>query len=511
MKTWIKPFLFVSAMWVACAAVHAQDTGATTSGNWNNASIWTAGIVPGLSNTVYIGSTYPAGSAATATVTVSQNETASFVLLGYGSSSASGTLDLTGGTLAIAFNLYLGYYAGDQGIGAISESGGSFTAGAVLIGHGNSLSFGASDVTSVLDVYSGSTATTAATGNVTSSVNVYSGSTLNLGANLNLSSFSPVLDVENTGSVLNMNGHSISSDYILLGWNDSQAVTLDRGTTPGSISANLLEVYGGGGTFNLLPSDKVGFFALSDGSTTLNSGVAVGSLSLQNSATATTTSSSNISGDVTVTTGSTLNLGANLSLTGSLDVENTGSTVNAHGFNITAGTLTAGYYSTGAVSVTNVGSILLDDLYLGHGSTMSIHGGVVNDLINLGGNSVLTVLQTNGTGLTLNGTSSSSLTIDPSSMDLIFNLNTSPNWDFRWMDPSSGGNWISTLDSMIASGQIVVDAPQGYNVIDMGGYTYIEGNYTQSVVPEPSSLLLACLATLGVAAGMTWRRRHRGA
>jgi hypothetical protein len=31
--------------------------------------------------------------------------------------------------------------------------------------------------------------------------------------------------------------------------------------------------------------------------------------------------------------------------------------------------------------------------------------------------------------------------------DLIFNLNTSPNWDFRWQDPSGGGNWISTLDS----------------------------------------------------------------
>ncbi|MBV8130752.1 MAG: PEP-CTERM sorting domain-containing protein [Planctomycetaceae bacterium] len=103
----------------------------------------------------------------------------------------------------------------------------------------------------------------------------------------------------------------------------------------------------------------------------------------------------------------------------------------------------------------------------------------------------------------------SSLTIDPSSMDLIFNLNTSPNWDFRCQNPS-GGNWISTLDSMINSGQIAINAPQGYEVIDSGGYTDIEGNSNQSVVPEPSSLLLACLATLGVAAGMTWRQRHRG-
>ena len=108
-------------------------------------------------------------------------------------------------------------------------------------------------------------------------------------------------------------------------------------------------------------------------------------------------------------------------------------------------------------------------------------------------------------GLTLNGTSPSSLTIDPSSMDLIFNINTSPNWDFRWQDPS-GGNWISTLESMIASGQIVIDAPQGYSVDDRGGYTYIDGNYSQPTVPEPSSLLIACVATLGVVLGARLRR-----
>jgi hypothetical protein len=233
-------------------------------------------------------------------------------------------------------------------------------------------------------------------------------------------------------------------------------------------------------------------------------------LNLSN-AVVTTAAVGNVTGSANVGGGGTLNLGANLNLTGSIDVEGTGSTLNAHGFNITAAQLTAGYYGNNAVSVTNVGTIQLNSLYLGNGSTMSIQGGVVNSLINLGGGSVLTVNETNGTGLTLNGTSLSSLTIDPSSMDLIFNLNSSPNWDFRWQDPAAGGNWISTLDSMIASGQIVVDAPQGYEVVDMNGYTSIEGNYSSPVVPEPSSFVLACLASLGVAAGITWRRRHRSA
>jgi len=48
--------------------------------------------------------------------------------------------------------------------------------------------------------------TTTATGNVTGNVSV-SGSTLNLGANL---SISDELDVEYTGSVLNMNGNNIT-------------------------------------------------------------------------------------------------------------------------------------------------------------------------------------------------------------------------------------------------------------------------------------------------------------
>ena len=148
----------------------------------------------------------------------------------------------------------------------------------------------------------------------------------------------------------------------------------------------------------------------------------------------------------------------------------------------------------------------LTNFYMGNGTAFMMHGGDdVTDSINLKGNSVLTVQQTGGIGLTFSGSSASSLSIDPSSMDLIFNINTAPNWDFRWADPSNG-NWISTLDAMIASGQIVITAPQGYSVVDTGGYTYIEGGFS-AAVPEPSSLLLGGLAIVGVAIGLKWRRR----
>ncbi len=121
---------------------------------------------------------------------------------------------------------------------------------------------------------------------------------------------------------------------------------------------------------------------------------------------------------------------------------------------MTADSLLLGWNGNSAVTVTDAGQFNLNSLYLGNGTTLTMHGGdVVNNQIDLTGNSVLTVDQVNGTGLTLNGTSLSNLTIDPSSMDLVFTSAAAGNWDFAWMDPSGGGNWISTIDTMIADGR----------------------------------------------------------
>ncbi len=179
MGRWIGRLALMAAALVAAnGTAFAQYVGAVTDGDWSNGSIWTTGTVPGSSNFVYIGSVYPTGSAKTATVTVSGNESAEHAILGYGSGTR-GVLDLTSGTLS-AGTLYLGV---NGSAAAISETGGSFAVNsAAVYGNGvsNSLNFGANDTANDLTLQSGATATTSATGNLSGTVDVSSGSTLNL-------------------------------------------------------------------------------------------------------------------------------------------------------------------------------------------------------------------------------------------------------------------------------------------------------------------------------------------
>jgi hypothetical protein len=372
-----------------------------------------------------------------------------------------------------------------------------------------STTFNTGVAVSNLTLENGASGDTTTTGNITGNVTALSDSGLYLQANLTLTGN---LDVENTRSVVFLEGNNLTANSIYLGWNDQQAVTVNYGspTDRGSLTATNLYVYGGNGSgggggapgsYGLMPTDSITNFYLDDAGTTLNTGVAVSSLTLENGSNGLTTTSANITGNVSVLSNSTFNLGANLTLSGNIDVENAGSAVNGNNFNLSAGDLTAGYTDPGAVNVTGIGTINLNHLYIGNGSTMRIEGGTVNDLISLTGNSELAVDQTGGSGLTLDGTSVSDLTIDPSSMDLIFN---SSGWDFRWQDPTLGGNWISTIDAMIASGQIVVTSPTTYSVIDQNGYTYI----ADGAVPEPASATLIGIACIGLALTRPRRRLY---
>ena len=194
---------------------------------------------------------------------------------------------------------------------------------------------------------------TAAAGNITTGSfnesSVLTGSTLTLGANLNMNT--GFLNVQDSGSTLNMGGNSLTGYELLLGWNGSSAVTLDnRG------ASTLTNLYVGNSMpFNINSGDSVGNFFLSGGTSTLNA--TVGTISLYNGASATTTAAGGISNasfnQSNVETGSTLTLGANLNMnTGFLNVQDSGSTLDMGGNSLTAYELLLGWNGSSAVTAT---------------------------------------------------------------------------------------------------------------------------------------------------------------
>ena len=220
------------AVGLVAGRASAQSTGADKSGNWNDSTVWSSGV-PTSSSTVYIGSTSYATSA---TVTLTADESSGNLYLGDGSGT-SGTLDLAGHKLSLG-NATLSI--GQNGsTGTLNEQGGSFSAGGLSIQGANSLTLGSGDVVSTVALQSGASLTTAASTNISGNVNVFGGSTLNLGAALNLGS--NTLDVRDSGSVVNMNGHDITANTLDLGYYNSSAVTLDRGAgTPGTLDVGNL-------------------------------------------------------------------------------------------------------------------------------------------------------------------------------------------------------------------------------------------------------------------------------
>jgi hypothetical protein len=100
-----------------------------------------------------------------------------------------------------------------------------------------------------LNLYNNATATTTAAGNVTWLANIYSGSKLTLGADMNLSSN---LNLQDNGSTLDMAGHALTANAIYLGWNGGTTTLLNNG----KITAGYLYI-GGANTPTLHPGDLV--------------------------------------------------------------------------------------------------------------------------------------------------------------------------------------------------------------------------------------------------------------
>ena len=276
----------------------------------------------------------------------------------------------SGSTLTLGANLSLTGGLDVRGSGAILDMGGhTATAVTVLLGwnDGQPISvqnrgtllttnlyvgnqtFDLIATDSISNLYlSSAMLTTAATGNVTANAIVYSGSTLTLGANLSLTGG---LDVRGSGAILDMGGHTATAVTVLLGWNDGQPISVqNRGTL---LTTNL---YVGNQTFDLIATDTVSNFYLSNSSTVFGATNIVNYLELSNSSVATTAATGNVTGSAGVYSGSTLKLGANLSLTGGLDVRGSGAILDMGGHTATAVTVLLGWNDGQPISVQNRGT-----------------------------------------------------------------------------------------------------------------------------------------------------------
>jgi len=339
----------------ACAA----DFGAKTNGNWNSSTTWTPiGGPPGASDVAYIGSTFPSGAAATATVLLTQNQQANTVVLGYGAAT-SGTLNLGNFNLT-ANSLCLGF---NGGTGAITRGTGVLDIGRLQLS-ASTLELSASDRMFRLLLTNGSSASTAATANVSIATSVESGSTLTLGADLDLRI---PLDSPNiyvgANSTLNAQAHKIVAEFMSIEGGSGSARLLNKG----QLVLGLLQL--ANQNFNLDPIDQVRSFQLYNASTNFAPGTSVGGLGLNSGSTATTTGVGNITGSTSVQSGSTLTLGADLNVTavgeGYVVLQGDNSTINAQGHRITATQLYLGVDGGTNVRLLNKGDLVVNELYVG--------------------------------------------------------------------------------------------------------------------------------------------------
>jgi hypothetical protein len=222
---------------------------------------------------------------------------------------------------------------------------------------------------STLSLDSGSTAATTAEGNVTGSVSVFSGSRLTLGADMTLSGS---MDVEYAGTVLDMGGHALTANSFYLGWYGSGMPTLlNRGalTVVGLAVANR--------NFDLNASDTVTNYSLSNGASAIHTPLSglwltsnaaaswqnpLSTLSLDSGSTAATTAEGNVTGSVNVSNGSRLTLGADMTLSNSIDVEYAGTVLDMGEHALTASSFNLGWYGNGIPTLLNRGTLMVANL-----------------------------------------------------------------------------------------------------------------------------------------------------
>ena len=506
----------VGWMLIPAQQSYAADVGAIVAiGNWTAPLSWSTNAVPISTDDVYIGSTYPASSVSSSTISLTQNQSARNVFLGFGNST-SGTVALGNFDLS-ATSLTVG--ASGSGTGAITRGTGKLVISGTVAVNNNSFAFATTDTTATLNLSSG-TVSTAAQVNVTANVNLSNTSTLTLNNNLNLTG-----NLQLTSSTLNAQSNNITAPNSITLTNAAALIT-NRGT----LTTNSLNVTGQ--TFNVAATDAINTYNLTGGATTFVSGAAVATLNLSGS-TGTTVAVGNVTANVNLSSASTLTLNNNLSV---VNLGVTSSTLNAQSNNITApnginltnaaalitnrGTLTTNslnvtgqtfnvaatdaintYNLTGGATTFTTGVTLTGALNLTN-STAAVRAASIGST-SLSTASILTVKSGQPTGLTITNTGVSAITInDTSKLRLELDGNIQ-GWVLRWANPGAG-NHVADLNALITANKIDFTVTNGglFSVVNNAdGFTYI-----YQPVPEPATTLL--IAAGGLASAWVIRRRR---
>ena len=201
----------------------------------------------------------------------------------------------------------------------------------------------------------------------------------------------------------------------------------------------------------------------------------------------TTTSTGNISGKVTVSGGSTLNLLAPLNLADpqGLDVSDSGSVVNMNGFPIVASKIFLGYYNTDPVTLNRGGAggtLTVSDLYIGNAAYDVPATDKVQDLYLSNGTSTL---DSNLATLTLASGSIGTTTVSGSITNSVFvstgstlNLGTDLNLSTE-LDVSGAGSVLNLNGHAISAVDILLgwdgDQPVTLNRGGAGGTLNAQG------------------------------------
>ncbi len=345
----------------------AQDFGAVANGNWSIAATWTpVGGPPGPGQNAFIGSSFPAGSAVTATVTLTANQSVQDVHLGQ-SPGNNGTLNLAGNVLTVSRDLTIGRFGG---VGAINRAGGHFEADELFVSGANVFGLAAADIANDLSVRGTANVTTTSTGNATRLVTVFDvGSNLNLGAGLDISQDLDIRGSAAAAATVNAAGQNIMARDIFIGRFGSAGDILNDNAI---VATRNLEV--SRGTFSLDANDSVAatLFASSGGTLNLHANTAAQNADVRTGAVINQVATANFNQSaLLVDQGSLLNLGAPLNLALDLDIRGTGvnvASVNANGQNISARDIYIGRFGNAGVILNDNAIVATRNLEVSRGT-----------------------------------------------------------------------------------------------------------------------------------------------